>query len=431
MSIKVLLADDSPTIKKVFELSLKDYEPEILIVSEGDEILAEALDFRPDIFFIDVLLSKGNGYSASKKLKKTSEFGPVPVVLLKSQFMEQNQDQFEDSMADLILEKPFDVEDLRQILRDHVPEAQTNLLGSEVSFPESVSRRLTPTESLLLGADFKENPPAAMSQNLAPNPTPSTSMDILSHETSLDSGLPPDLNPDLELLDLNTSTSNNIEISEDLLDSFENPRPAHRPQEQKSSSESEVLDQNLDEWDSELDELSEFRIENIDPNEEPPLPMDLNLSELESEQVLDPNLTEFEDFSLEATTDIDSALLQDNQKNVSNTDIETLDEISFTANIENVDLKPETTDFQMLEDSQDSEPLDSPAPTTLQIDDLNQDDIADITHPIFEKLSTDELRLLIRKECHSVIEKAVYELVPEISKTLITKELKRLLAEDN
>src|SRR5690348_5203904 len=108
MALRVLLADESSTIKKVFQLALQDFAVEVRPVNVGLDVLTVAQGFQPDIIFIDILLQKKNGYEVSAELKQDAQLKSVPVVLMWSGFMELDDDKFQASLANAKLEKPFD-----------------------------------------------------------------------------------------------------------------------------------------------------------------------------------------------------------------------------------------------------------------------------------------------------------------------------------
>ena len=69
MARKLLLADDSITIQKVVELVLAEEGFEIKAVNNGEEALAAAATFKPDIVLADIEMQKMNGYQLCEKLK--------------------------------------------------------------------------------------------------------------------------------------------------------------------------------------------------------------------------------------------------------------------------------------------------------------------------------------------------------------------------
>ncbi len=135
MALRVLLADESSTIKKVMLLALQDYGVDVKSVPVGLDVLSVAKTYKPDIVFADVLLSKRSGYDVGRDLKSDPETQRIPVVLMWSGFMDLDETRARASMADDRLEKPFDADNLRGLVRKYVPRTQSNTISSYLSFP--------------------------------------------------------------------------------------------------------------------------------------------------------------------------------------------------------------------------------------------------------------------------------------------------------
>ncbi len=136
MALRVLLADESSTIKKVFQLALQDYAVEVKSVNVGVDVVPVAQKYQPDILFADVLLQKQSGYDVCSEIKRDPQLKNIPVVLMWSGFMELDHDKFEASSADGRLEKPFDVKSLRQLVQNLVPKTQSQDLSQFLQFPK-------------------------------------------------------------------------------------------------------------------------------------------------------------------------------------------------------------------------------------------------------------------------------------------------------
>jgi two-component system cell cycle response regulator len=136
MPLKVLLADESTSIKKAFQLALSDYGVEVKSVPSGLDVLSVSLDFKPDIIFADVLLTKKSGYEVCKEVKSHPALSPIPFILMWSHFME-----FDSSLATQAgftdkIEKPFDTETLRQKVNTYVAKTKAHPLNGMLEFPE-------------------------------------------------------------------------------------------------------------------------------------------------------------------------------------------------------------------------------------------------------------------------------------------------------
>ncbi len=144
MALRVLLADNSETIKKVIQLTLKDFDIDLRVVTLGVDVLDVALQFKPDIIFVDILLQKKNGYEVSKEIKNNVNLKDTPVVLMWSGFMELDEPKAKESLADDRIEKPFDAETLKNLVTQLVKKSDEPA-GSIEDFLEMPSTPKEPT----------------------------------------------------------------------------------------------------------------------------------------------------------------------------------------------------------------------------------------------------------------------------------------------
>jgi two-component system cell cycle response regulator len=142
MALRVLLADESTTIKKVMQLALQDFAVEVKAVHAGIDVLEVARSFRPDIIFADVLLQKKNGYEVAGLVKNDPELRSIPVVLMWSSFMDLDDAQARSSGAEGRLEKPFDVETLRKQVLELVPKTRSQRLAHFLEFSPQLNEEL-------------------------------------------------------------------------------------------------------------------------------------------------------------------------------------------------------------------------------------------------------------------------------------------------
>lgn len=146
MSLRVLLADESASIRKVFQMGLQDFGAEVKSVHNGLDVIEVAQNFAPDIIFADILLQKKNGYEVSIEIQKHNELSHVPVVLMWSSFMELDQQQYQASGAKGELEKPFDVENMRKLIRSLVQNTQSQMISDFLQFPDSMTQSFVDEE---------------------------------------------------------------------------------------------------------------------------------------------------------------------------------------------------------------------------------------------------------------------------------------------
>lgn len=135
MSRTILLADDSLTIQKVVELTFMERDYEIFSVSNGDDALTKLSELQPDIVIADVHMPGADGYEVCRQAKE--QYGAVPVLLLVGTFEPFEEDEAKSAGANAYLKKPFDSQELMQLvgsmLSEEAPEAQSSD-SDDVSF---------------------------------------------------------------------------------------------------------------------------------------------------------------------------------------------------------------------------------------------------------------------------------------------------------
>ena len=207
MALRVLLADESSTIKKVFQLALQDFAVEVKPVNVGLDVTAVAESFKPDIIFADVLLQKKNGYDVSLEIKQNSGLQKTPVVLMWSGFMDLDEDKMQASGADAQLEKPFDVKSLRSLVQSLVPRTQEQTLSSYLSFPKLPDFEEGKKEK----AATPESTPESTAPKGSPDPTPTADWNM----DSFDPPQMPNADDDFQELSLKPEMPEMPETSDD------------------------------------------------------------------------------------------------------------------------------------------------------------------------------------------------------------------------
>ncbi len=82
--IRVLVVDDSNTIRRSAEIFLKSAGCEVVLAEDGFDALSKVNDFHPDLIFCDVLMPRLDGYQTCAIIKRNAQFARVPVVMLSS-----------------------------------------------------------------------------------------------------------------------------------------------------------------------------------------------------------------------------------------------------------------------------------------------------------------------------------------------------------
>lgn len=83
-SYKVLVIDDSNTIRRSAEIFLKKGGHEVMLAEDGFDALSKINEFEPNLVFCDILMPRLDGYQACSIIKRNAKFSNVPVIMLSS-----------------------------------------------------------------------------------------------------------------------------------------------------------------------------------------------------------------------------------------------------------------------------------------------------------------------------------------------------------
>ena len=82
--VKVLVIDDSKTIRRSAENLLTKEGYDVITATDGFDALAKIADSRPEIIFVDIMMPRLDGYQTCALIKNNSAFRATPVIMLSS-----------------------------------------------------------------------------------------------------------------------------------------------------------------------------------------------------------------------------------------------------------------------------------------------------------------------------------------------------------
>ena len=117
--IKVLVIDDSNTIRRSAEIFLKQGGYHVLLAEDGFDALSKVNDHAPDLIFCDILMPRLDGYQTCAIIKRNARFAAVPVIMLSSK-----DGLFDKARGRMVgsqdyLTKPFTKDQLLQAVERH------------------------------------------------------------------------------------------------------------------------------------------------------------------------------------------------------------------------------------------------------------------------------------------------------------------------
>lgn len=122
-NLKVMVVDDSKTIRRTAETLLSKVGATVITAEDGFDALAKIADTKPDIIFVDIMMLRLDGYQTCALIKNNSEFKGTPVIMLSSKDGLFDKAKGRIVGSDEYLTKPFSKQELLGAIQQHVRAA--------------------------------------------------------------------------------------------------------------------------------------------------------------------------------------------------------------------------------------------------------------------------------------------------------------------
>jgi len=117
--LKVMVIDDSKTIRRTAETLLKKVGCEVITATDGFEALAKIADHQPHIIFVDIMMPRLDGYQTTALIKNNKVFKKTPVIMLSSKDGLFDRARGRIVGSEQYLTKPFTKEELLGAIKKH------------------------------------------------------------------------------------------------------------------------------------------------------------------------------------------------------------------------------------------------------------------------------------------------------------------------
>jgi twitching motility two-component system response regulator PilG len=118
--LKVMVIDDSKTIRRTAETLLKKEGCDVVTATDGFEALAKIADHQPQIIFVDIMMPRLDGYQTCALIKNNQLFKSTPVIMLSSKDGLFDKAKGRIVGSEQYLTKPFTREELLSAIRRYV-----------------------------------------------------------------------------------------------------------------------------------------------------------------------------------------------------------------------------------------------------------------------------------------------------------------------
>ncbi len=124
--IKVMVIDDSSTIRKSAEIFLRESGCNVILAQNGFEAMSKIVESNPDIIFLDIVMPRLDGYQACMLIKKNPQYQSIPVIMLSSKDGLFDKAKGRMAGSDSYLTKPFTAESLLSVIQNYVVKKLEN-----------------------------------------------------------------------------------------------------------------------------------------------------------------------------------------------------------------------------------------------------------------------------------------------------------------
>jgi twitching motility two-component system response regulator PilG len=120
-AVRVLVIDDSNTIRRSAEIFLRQGGHEVVLAEDGFDALAKVNDHTPDLIFCDILMPRLDGYQTCAIIKRNPRFTAVPIIMLSSKDGVFDKARGRMVGSEDYLTKPFTKEQLLRAVAQYHP----------------------------------------------------------------------------------------------------------------------------------------------------------------------------------------------------------------------------------------------------------------------------------------------------------------------
>lgn len=119
--LKVMVIDDSNTIRRSAEIFLVQAGCKVILAEDGFDALAKVADHHPDVVFVDIMMPRLDGYQTCALIKKNPRFANTPVIMLSSKDGLFDRARGRMVGSDEYLTKPFTKDSLLRVVAERTP----------------------------------------------------------------------------------------------------------------------------------------------------------------------------------------------------------------------------------------------------------------------------------------------------------------------
>lgn len=139
MPTKILVADDSATMRRVLEMTFAGEDARVLAVDSGDVALSKAAELLPDVIFADASMAGVDGYELARRIKTNPQLAKIAVIVMASQHTPYDDGKGRAAGVDDHIPKPFDTQSVIDRVSQVLSRPRATAAGSAPDAPRAVA----------------------------------------------------------------------------------------------------------------------------------------------------------------------------------------------------------------------------------------------------------------------------------------------------
>jgi CheY-like chemotaxis protein len=148
LTATALLADDSPTIQRLIELTFAGEDVRVIVAGDGDAAIACIEKQPPDIVLADIGMRGKSGYEVASYIKREPRLSHIPVLLLAGAFEPVDQGKVAETGCDGVLSKPFEPQLVIGRVKELLARSRGVVSAAGAGWPQSALASATEPSSL-------------------------------------------------------------------------------------------------------------------------------------------------------------------------------------------------------------------------------------------------------------------------------------------
>ncbi|MCX7725156.1 MAG: response regulator [Thermodesulfovibrio sp.] len=108
---RILIVDDNEDSRELVKKILKKHEYEVIEAVDGEDAIAKAIAYRPDLILMDISIPKIDGYEVTRRLKQRPDFKNIPIIAFTAHAMRGDQEKALQAGCNGYISKPINVKE--------------------------------------------------------------------------------------------------------------------------------------------------------------------------------------------------------------------------------------------------------------------------------------------------------------------------------